>query len=97
MPTITDEDLAMFKERSKTELRSNYDVTRLAWDDVVPALCNEVAALRKSNAAKEKMLLNCTAFLSKTIQCGVEGEVDGQHVNVAASNLADEIHELLDK
>lgn len=98
MPIITDEDLAMFKERSKTELRSNYNVSRLAWDDVVPALCDEVTALRKAKTEHENMLKRCNAFLGETIQCGVEGEMlDGRHVNVAASDLADEIHELLDK
>lgn len=42
MQPITYEDLQMFKERSRTELRSNCDVSRLAWDNVVPALCAEV-------------------------------------------------------
>lgn len=96
MQQITDQDLAMFKDRSRTELRSNSDVTRLAWDDVVPALCNEVAALRKQLAAKEEALKDCKVFLSETIQCGVEGEMlDGRHVNVAASDLADKIDEVL--
>ena len=103
MQQITDQDLAMFKDRSRTELRSNSDVSRLAWDDVVPALCNEVAALRKQLAAlrkqlvaKEEALKDCKVFLSETIQCGVEGEMlDGRHVNVAASDLADKIDEVL--
>ena len=52
---------------------------------------SEVAALRKANAAMEKALMNCSGFLSKIIQNGVEGEIDGQHVNVVASDIADEI------
>ena len=84
MQQITDQDLAMF-------------------DDVVPALCNEVAALRKQLAAlgkqlvaKEEALKDCKVFLGETIQCGVEGEMlDGRHVNVAASDLADKIDEVL--
>ena len=103
MQQITDQDLAMFKDRSRTEMRSNCDVSRLAWDDVVPALCNEVAALRKQLAAlrkqlaaKEEALKDCKVFLSETIQCGVEGEMlDGRHVNVVASDLADKIDEVL--
>jgi hypothetical protein len=96
MEKITDNDLAMFKERSRTELRSNCDVSRLAWDNVVPALCNEVVALRKIKTEHENMLKRCRAFLSETIQCGVEGEMlDGRHVNVAASDLADEVDDLL--
>lgn len=96
MQPITDSDLEMFKERSRTELRSNCDVSRLAWDNVVPALCNEVAALRKQLAAKDEALKECNAFLGETIQCGVEGEMlDGRHVNVAASDLADKIDDLL--
>ena len=95
MPTITYSDLQMFKERSRTELRSNCDVSRLAWDNVVPALCDEVAALRKQIAAKDEALKECNAFLCET-QCGVEGEMlDGRHVNVAASDLADKIDDLL--
>jgi len=89
MQRITDKDLEMFKERSRTELRSNCDVSRLAWDDVVPALCNEVSKLRS-------MLVRVDRFLGETIQCGVEGEMlDGRHVNVAASDLADDIDGLL--
>ena len=89
MKPITYEDLEMFKERSRTELRSNCDVSRLAWDNVVPALCEEVATLRK-------MLKRVDQFLGETIQCGVEGEMlDGRHVNVAASDLADDIDGLL--
>ena len=79
----------MFKDRSRTELRSNSDVTRLAWDDVVPALCKEVSKLRR-------MLERVDRFLGETIQCGVEGEMlGGRHVNVAASDLADDIAGLL--
>ena len=44
---ITDEDLKMFKSRSRTELESKGNMSRLAWDVVVPALCDEVAELRK--------------------------------------------------
>ncbi len=98
MRIITDSDLEMFKNRSRTELRSNYDVTRLAWDDVVPALCDEVTALRKAKTEHENMLKRCNAFLGETIQCGVEGVMlDGRHVNVAASDLADDIDDMLTK
>lgn len=96
MQPITYEDLQMFKERSRTELRSNCDVSRLAWDDVVPALCDEVLALRKQIAAKDEALKDCKVFLGETIQCGVEGEMlDGRHVNVAASDLADKVDDVL--
>ena len=44
---ITDEDLKMFKSRSRTELESRGDMSRMAWDVVVPALCDEVAELRR--------------------------------------------------
>ena len=44
--TITDKDLDLFKERSKTELASTGDISRLAWDYVVPLLCDEVRKLR---------------------------------------------------
>jgi hypothetical protein len=44
---ITDEDLYMFKKRAKTELASTGDITRLAWDYIVPLLCSEVKKLRK--------------------------------------------------
>ena len=43
---ITDNDIALFRERAKTELASGCDVSRLRWDDVVEALCNEVVQLR---------------------------------------------------
>ena len=98
MSIITDSDLEMFKNRSRTELHSNCDTTRLAWDDVVPALCNEVTVLRKAKTEHENMLKRCSAFLGETIQCGVEGEMlDGRHVNVAASDLADDIDDMLKK
>lgn len=45
--------------------------------------------------AMEKTLMNCNGFLSKIIQHGVEGEIDGRHVAVAASDMADEIDEVL--
>ena len=44
---ITDEDIKTFKKRSCTELASNGDLSRLAWDVVVPALCNELLETRK--------------------------------------------------
>lgn len=89
MQRITDKDLETFKGRSATELRSGHDPSRLAWDSVVPALCEEVATLRR-------MLERVDRFLGETIQCGVEGEMlDGRHVNVAASDLADDIDGLL--
>lgn len=57
---------------------------------------DEVVALRKTVAAQADMLKRCAAFLGETIQCGVEGEMlDGRHVNVAASDLADDIDDLL--
>lgn len=46
MVPITENDLALFRERAKTELKSTGDIGRLAWDDVVEALCKEVARLR---------------------------------------------------
>jgi len=58
---------------------------------------NELEALRKTAAAQAEMLKRCSAFLGETIQCGVEGEMlDGRHVNVAASDLADDIDDLLE-
>ena len=54
------------------------------------------AALRKQLAVKDEALEDCKVFLGETIQCGVEGEMlDGRHVNVAASDLADKIDDLL--
>lgn len=50
--SITDNDLALFRERAKTELKSTGDIGRLAWDDVVEALCKEVARLR--SVSKER-------------------------------------------
>ena len=44
---ITDKDLDLFKERSKIELVSTGDITRLSWDYIVPLLCDEVRNLRK--------------------------------------------------
>lgn len=49
--TITDNVIALFRERAKTELASGCDVSRLRWDDVVEALCKEVTRLRKELAA----------------------------------------------
>ena len=46
---ITDNDLALFRSRAKTELKSTGDIGRLAWDDVVVALCKEVARLRSAS------------------------------------------------
>ena len=57
---------------------------------------NELDTLRKVAAAQAEMLKRCSAFLGETIQCGVEGTMlDGRHVNVAASDLADDICDLL--
>ena len=57
---------------------------------------NELEGLRKVAAARADMLKRCSAFLGETIQCGVEGTMlDGRHVNVAASDLADDIDDLL--
>ena len=61
-------------------------------------LLAENEKLRKALVERESMLKRCTAFLGGTIQCGVEGEMlDGRHVNVAASDLADEIDDMLKK
>lgn len=46
MATITDNDLKMFQERSKTELASGCDIGSIAWDSVIWDLCNEVRRLR---------------------------------------------------
>lgn len=46
MMPITDNDLALFRERAKTELESTGDIGRIAWDYVVDELCKEVARLR---------------------------------------------------
>ena len=55
-----------------------------------------IEELQKQLSAKEEVLKDCAKFLSETIQCGVSGEMlDGTHVNVAASNLADKIDEVL--
>ena len=43
---ITNQDIRMFRQRAKTELKSGCDCGRLRWDDVVEALCNEVEKLR---------------------------------------------------
>ena len=62
-------------------------------EDFARTIC---AALNRQDAA-EKLLRRCEEFLSETIQCNVEGEMlDGSHVNVAASNLADEISDMLE-
>lgn len=96
MQEITNSDLEMFKERSMTGLPSIDTMTRLAYDIVVPMLCDEVLALRKQLAAKDEALKECMDFLGETIQCGVEGEMlDGRHVNVAASDLADKVDDVL--
>lgn len=47
---ITDGDLREFRERAKTELRSGCDCGRMRWDDVVEALCEEVARLRNESS-----------------------------------------------
>lgn len=61
-------------------------------------LLAENEKLRKALVERENMLKRCTAFLGETIQCGVEGEMlDGRHVNVAASDLADDIDDMLTK
>lgn len=56
MSNISDADLQMFCERAKTELASGCDVSRLRWDDVVEALCNEVADLRLSLEGRDTAL-----------------------------------------
>ena len=61
-----------------------------------PSLSDEIASLRKLNASMRDLLKRCCSFLGETIQCNVDGEMlDGSHVNVAASNLADDIDDLL--
>jgi len=64
---ITDEDLALFRERARTELKSGCDVTRLAWDAVVPALCDEVTALRRKLADTAALAAADTAQLRSTL------------------------------
>ena len=62
----------------------------------VDALKQRLAELDAKIVAKDEVLKRCAAFLGETIQCGVEGEMlDGRHVNVAASDLADDIDDLL--
>ena len=61
-------------------------------------LLAENEKLRKALVVQENMLKRVAAFLGETIQCGVEGEMlDGRHVNVAASDLADDIDDMLTK
>jgi len=55
-------------------------------------------SLRKAVEVRDSLLRRICAFLGETIQCGVEGTMlDGTHVNVAASDLADEISDLLER
>lgn len=46
MKELTLEELNEFKKRAKIELKSGCDCSRLRWDDVVEALCNEVIRLK---------------------------------------------------
>lgn len=51
---------------------------------------------REHVAAMEEVLKDCKVFLSETIQCGVSGTMlNGDDVNVAASNLLDKIDNTL--
>lgn len=52
--SITERDLDLFKERAKVELASTGDITRLAWDYIIPLLCNEVIHLRKQLKKESK-------------------------------------------
>ena len=80
MVPITENDLALFRERAKTELKSTGDIGRLAWDDVVEALCKEVARLRsaseeRGDAAKlREALRECAQYIACVGGIGV-GEV----------------------
>lgn len=65
MVPITENDLALFRERAKTELKSTGDIGRLAWDDVVEALCKEVARLR--SVSKERGDAALKRELSKNV------------------------------
>ena len=74
MATITDNDLALFRERAKTELKSTGDIGRLAWDDVVEALCKEVARLRSvskelGNAAKLREAVGYILQYADSLAC----------------------------
>lgn len=46
MKALTLEEIDMFRQRAKTELKSGSDCSRLRWDDVVEALCKEVIRLK---------------------------------------------------
>ena len=69
MVQITENDLALFRERAKTELKSTGDIGRLAWDDVVEALCKEVARLRSGDCAKLREALERCANWGEQIDC----------------------------
>lgn len=70
---ITDGDLREFRERARTELRSGCDPSRLAWDNVVDALCREVIRLREKVATcpgKAKWLPGCEYEFACCSGCG---------------------------
>ena len=73
--TSTDNNLAWFRERAKTELAETGGIGRIAWDCVVEDLCNEVERLRSvskkcGDAAKlrevVKKVLDAVKHLSRT-------------------------------
>jgi hypothetical protein len=83
--TITDNNLALFRERAKTELAETGGIGRIAWDCVVEELCNEVERLRSvskkcDDAAKLREALSdaCYAMFNflKTQNGGYEEMVN---------------------
>ena len=72
---ITDEDLKMFKERSKTELESKGDMSRLAWDVVVCALCDEVARLRSGLELSKR---NECPMMQQSVSPTVKGDIENR-------------------
>lgn len=97
MATITDNDLDLFRSRAKTEIKSTGDVSRLAWDDVVDALCKEVARLRsvsreRGNVAKLREA--CEALMSEIGGYSADGleviwcRISGETIKKARAALA---------
>lgn len=86
MATITDDDLKMFQERSKTELASGCDIGSIAWDSVIWDLCNEVRRLRsvsreRGDCAKLREASGNTAALREALK-PVKRYLDGYTVNI---------------
>ena len=87
MATITGNDLALFRERAKTELKSTGDIGRLAWDDVVEALCKEVARLRSGDCAKLREALKAIVGLCAGLMPTWDGAV-GRIKDIADAALS---------